>query len=64
MSPRRALVFGGGAAVAFLAALGPIADGDIYWHLAAGRRMLQDHALLRVDPFTLSAAGRPWIDVH
>jgi hypothetical protein len=48
----------------FLVALGPIADGDIYWHLAAGREMWSRHALLRADPFTLSAAGRPWIDVH
>lgn len=49
---------------AFLVALGPISDGDIYWHLAAGREMAARHALLRTDPFTLSAAGRPWIDVH
>ena len=64
VSRARALVFSGVAVVAFLAALGPIADGDIYWHLAAGRRMLHDHALLRTDPFTLSAAGRSWVDVH
>lgn len=49
---------------AFLVALGPISDGDIYWHLSAGREMVARHALLRTDPFTLSAAGRPWIDVH
>jgi hypothetical protein len=47
-----------------LIALGPIADGDIYWHVAAGREMLRRGALLRTDPFTLSAAGRPWVDVH
>ena len=52
------------AAGAFVIALGPISDGDIYWHLAAGRAMAARHALLRADPFTLSAAGRPWIDVH
>ena len=52
------------AAGAFVIALGPISDGDIYWHLAAGRAMVAHHALLRTDPFTLSAAGRPWIDVH
>jgi hypothetical protein len=61
---RRGLVFGAVATVAFLAALGPISDGDIYWHLAAGRWMWRAHALVRTDPFTLSAAGRPWIDVH
>jgi hypothetical protein len=41
-----------------------VSDGDIYWHLAAGREMVRRHAVLRVDPFTLSAAGRPWVDVH
>lgn len=64
MNVRRALVFGGVASVAFLAALGPVSDGDIYWHLAAGRWMWRAHALVRTDSFTLSAAGRPWIDVH
>ena len=52
------------AAGAFVIALGPVSDGDIYWHLAAGRAMAARHALLRTDPFTLSAAGRPWVDVH
>jgi tetratricopeptide (TPR) repeat protein len=49
---------------AFLAGLTPISDGDIFWHLAAGREMAHRHAWLHTDPFTLSAAGRPWIDVH
>jgi len=60
----RAATFAALAMGAFLIALGPISDGDIYWHLAAGREMAARHALLRTDPFTLSAAGRPWIDVH
>ena len=45
-------------------ALGPIADGDIYWHLAAGDEIWRRGALLRTDPFTVSAAGRAWVDVH
>jgi hypothetical protein len=60
----RLLIFGAVIVGAFVIALGPIADGDIYWHLAAGREMFQRKALLRTDPFTLSAAGRPWVDVH
>lgn len=48
----------------FAIACGPISDGDIYWHLAAGREMVRRHALLRVDPFTLSAGGRAWVDAH
>jgi tetratricopeptide (TPR) repeat protein len=42
----------------------PAADGDIFWHLAAGREMVQRGALLTHDPFSISAAGRPWVDVH
>src|SRR4051812_42712861 len=49
---------------AFIVSLTPIADGDIFWHLAAGREMVRRHAWLRTDPFTISAGGRPWIDVH
>jgi hypothetical protein len=41
-----------------------IADGDLFWHLAAGRHMVQTGRLLRADPFSVSALGRPWIDVH
>lgn len=57
-------VYTGLALAVFVVALGPIADGDIYWHLAAGRQMGQQHALPRIDAFTVSASGRPWIDVH
>jgi len=48
----------------FLLSLQAISDGDIFWHLAAGREMVRRRAFLRTDPFTLSAAGRPWPDVH
>src|SRR6478735_1954799 len=61
---RLRLVYAAVAVGAALVALGPIADGDIYWHVAAGAEMWRRHALLRTDPFTVSAAGRPWIDVH
>jgi hypothetical protein len=49
---------------AFAAGLTPVADGDIFWHLAAGRQMVQARTWLRSDPFSASAFGRPWIDVH
>ena len=58
------LVFAAVAVGAFVVSLGPISDGDIYWHLAAGREIAHRGALLHTDPFTVSAAGRPWIDVH
>jgi hypothetical protein len=60
----RLLLFSAVAVGAFVVSLGPISDGDIYWHLAAGREILHERALLRLDPFTLSGAGRPWVDVH
>lgn len=63
-SVTRLLVLLAVAVGVFVVALGPVSDGDVYWHLAAGREMVRRHALLRVDPFTLSAAGRPWVDVH
>jgi len=44
--------------------LSPSADGDIWWHLAAGREMVARGALLFADPFSVSAGGRPWVDVH
>ena len=63
-SAARMLVFAAVAVGAFVVSFGPISDGDIYWHLAAGREIVHRGALLHVDPFTVSAAGRPWIDVH
>jgi tetratricopeptide (TPR) repeat protein len=32
--------------------------------MAAGREIVRTGALLSVDPFSMSAGGRPWIDVH
>lgn len=56
-----ALVLGLGAAST---GLQPSADGDIWWHLAAGREMVARGGLLFSDPFSVSAEGRPWVDVH
>ena len=61
----RSLALGGVLACgAATTGLSPSADGDIWWHLAAGREMVARGALLFADPFSVSAAGRPWIDVH
>ena len=54
------LVFAGSAGTG----LAPIADGDIFWHLAAGREMLRTLAPIDHDPFSIGALGRSWIDVH
>jgi len=38
-------------------------DGDTFLHIAAGGRMLDDHAILFRDPFSYTFAGAPW-DAH
>ncbi|MGC9953930.1 MAG: hypothetical protein ABSD21_06600 [Rhizomicrobium sp.] len=35
-------------------------DADTYWHIAAGRWMLDNQAVLRIDPFSYTFAGHPW----
>src|SRR5450432_99957 len=52
------------AAGAFVIGLAPLADGDLWWHLAAGRELVRTRAFLMTDPFSSGAAGRPWSDVH
>lgn len=60
-TPLFAAVLSLGAA---LTGLAPSADGDIWWHLAAGREMVARGGLLLTDPFSVSASGRAWPDVH
>lgn len=36
------------------------AGGDIYWHIAAGRWMIENHQVLRIDPFSFTFGGQPW----
>jgi len=37
-----------------------IVDGDPYWHIAAGRWMVQHLAIPHSDPFSYTFAGAPW----
>ena len=51
------------AAIAFcVAAFAPqiLNDGDTFFHVAAGTRMLADHAVLYRDPFSYTFGGAPW----
>src|SRR6185437_14288438 len=51
------------AASTFLVLLtrgGLLADGDTYWHIAAGRWMFQHFAIPTVDPFSYTMGGMPW----
>jgi hypothetical protein len=53
-----------GCAAAFFAWY-PISDGDIFWHLAAGREIVQAGGAPHSDPFSFTS--RPewkWIDLH
>src|SRR4051794_13216605 len=36
-------------------------DGDVSWHVAAGRWMLAHRAIPTTDPFSFTAYGHPWI---
>ncbi|MBW1870957.1 MAG: hypothetical protein JRJ19_02775 [Deltaproteobacteria bacterium] len=49
---------------AFFAVFFPLTNTDIWWHLAAGRLILEQAGFLTVDPFSLSSQGQPWVDIH
>lgn len=52
------------ALLVFLLACLPLADGDIWWHLASAKEMIQTRQPLFHDPFTFSTNNGPWINVH
>ncbi len=37
---------------------------DIWWHLAAGKYMIENHVIPRTDPFSFTRQGNAWIDLH
>jgi hypothetical protein len=39
-----------------------IRSEDLWWHLAAGAWMLRQRAIPLLDPFSFTAAGRPWLN--
>jgi len=39
----------------------PLGDPDVYWHLAAGRWIVEHGALPNGDPFSHSMPGAPWM---
>jgi hypothetical protein len=38
-----------------------LSDSDTYWHIAAGKWILDHNALPRVDIYSFTKAGEPWI---
>ncbi len=54
-------------AVAFLGfaiALHPVVSEDLFWHLAAGRWIVEHRELPRTDPFTFTLTDRPWTNLQ
>jgi hypothetical protein len=50
--------------VALLRREAVVSDPGIGWHLATGRLILATGTLPRVDQFSFTAAGRPWINYY
>lgn len=40
---------------------GLFADGDVSWHIAAGRWIIARGAIPDTDPFSFTMAGQPWV---
>ena len=48
-----------------LGSAGPIFnDGDVSWHIATGRWILEHRAIPRTDPFSFTWAGQPWVPIE
>jgi hypothetical protein len=45
----------------FYISMKPIADPDFWWHLRTGQLIEQTREIPRMDPFSFSANGKPWI---
>lgn len=41
-----------------------IADVDFFWHVAAGRLMVQTGEIIRTDPFAYTRVGMPYHSIH
>lgn len=47
--------------VAFLIGARPISDNSFFTHLATGHLILSDGSVPTADPYSLTAAGEPWV---
>ncbi len=48
----------------FLLCCYQLSDGDVWWHLAGGRWILENGHVPGKDPFSFGSANREWVDVH
>jgi len=51
-------------ALGFLLGVFPLKDTDFYWHLRTGDLIRRTGEIPRVDFYTFTRAGEPWIDLH
>jgi len=51
-------------ALAFLLGVFPLKDTDFYWHLRTGDLIRKLGEVPRVDFYTFTRVGAPWIDLH
>ena len=51
-------------ALTFLLGIFPLKDADFYWHLRTGDLIRQTGQIPRVDFYTFTRQGTPWIDLH
>src|SRR3954451_20068188 len=51
-------------ALTFLLGAFPLKDTDFWWHLRTGDLIRQTGVVPRVDSYTFTVAGKPWIDLH
>jgi hypothetical protein len=50
------------AAVIFGYSVRGITESDIWWHLRNAAYLFQDHSFPRIDTYSFSAAGSPWMN--
>ena len=48
----------------FAMAVRTAVDTDMYWHLRTGQYILETRSVPMADPFSSTALGTPWVDVH
>src|SRR5438309_3955275 len=39
-------------------------DGDVSWHIATGRWILEHRSIPHADPFSFTWAGKPWVPIE
>ncbi len=48
----------------FAMATRAVVDTDLYWHLAAGRYIVEMRVVPTSDPFSSTMLGKPWVDIY